>query len=105
MVSIMCVSIFLASAQSKEQDPPSGEGLVTSAYREYGGVETEPEESSGDDDTKPHPGKNSFNAGGGGACTYDYATHDGYPDDDAGHILANQLGGRAEPTNLFPQAP
>jgi hypothetical protein len=91
----------------------------------------------------PHVGQNSFKAGGGGACTYDYATHGDYPvvtsaqctitsadldhgtepgsrarayvrklgghdscdDDDAGHILANQLGGKAEPTNLFPQSP
>ena len=29
--------------------------------------------------------------------------HDGCVDDDAGHILANRLGGLAEPTNLFPQ--
>ena len=31
--------------------------------------------------------------------------HDGCTDDDAGHILANQLGGKAVPTNLFPQEP
>jgi hypothetical protein len=31
--------------------------------------------------------------------------HDSCSDDDAGHILANQLGGKAEPTNLFPQSP
>ena len=31
--------------------------------------------------------------------------HDGCTDDDAGHILANQLGGKATPTNLFPQSP
>ena len=27
--------------------------------------------------------------------------HDGCEDDDAGHILANRLGGLAEPTNLY----
>jgi hypothetical protein len=91
----------------------------------------------------PHDGDNSFSAGGGGLCTYEYADHDGFPvvtsakctittadldqgteptsparayvrklgghdscdDDDAGHILANQLGGKAQPTNLFPQTP
>ena len=31
--------------------------------------------------------------------------HDGCHNDDAGHILANQLGGKAEPTNVFPQSP
>jgi len=31
--------------------------------------------------------------------------HDGCGNDDAGHILANQLGGYAVPTNLFPQSP
>ena len=31
--------------------------------------------------------------------------HDGCTNDDAGHILANRLGGKAEPTNLFPQSP
>ena len=31
--------------------------------------------------------------------------HDSCTDDDAGHILANQLGGKAVPTNLFPQEP
>ena len=31
--------------------------------------------------------------------------HDGCSDDDAGHILANRLGGKAVPTNLFPQEP
>ena len=32
-------------------------------------------------------------------------SHDGCDDDDAGHILANHLGGKAVPTNLFPQSP
>ena len=31
--------------------------------------------------------------------------HDGCDHDDAGHILAHQLGGKAVPTNLFPQVP
>ena len=31
--------------------------------------------------------------------------HDGCDNDDAGHILANRLGGLAVPTNVFPQAP
>ena len=31
--------------------------------------------------------------------------HDGCSNDDAGHILANRLGGKAVPTNLFPQSP
>ena len=31
--------------------------------------------------------------------------HDGCNNDDAGHILANRLGGKAVPTNLFPQSP
>jgi len=31
--------------------------------------------------------------------------HDGCDNDDAGHILANRLGGLAVPTNLFPQSP
>jgi len=31
--------------------------------------------------------------------------HDGCTNDDAGHILANRLGGKAVPTNLFPQSP
>ena len=31
--------------------------------------------------------------------------HDGCSNDDAGHILANRLGGKALPTNLFPQSP
>ena len=31
--------------------------------------------------------------------------HDNCDNDDAGHILANHLGGLAEPTNLFPQSP
>ena len=91
----------------------------------------------------PHSGANSFPAGGGGKCSYEYATHDGAAvvtsascsitaadlntgtepgttarayvrklgghdgcdNDDAGHILANRLGGKAEPTNLFPQSP
>ena len=91
----------------------------------------------------PTSGTNSLEAGGGGKCTYRYATHDSMPvvtsasckiskadldtgsepqpterdyvhklgghdgctDDDAGHILANQLGGKAVPTNLFPQEP
>ena len=40
--------------------------------------------------------------------TRDYARalggHDGVDDDDAGHILANRLGGNGEePTNIFPQ--
>jgi hypothetical protein len=29
----------------------------------------------------------------------------GNADDDAGHILANRLGGLAVPVNIFPQAP
>eukprot|EP00413_Alexandrium_margalefii_P002056 CAMPEP_0204512286 /NCGR_PEP_ID=MMETSP0661-20131031/880_1 /ASSEMBLY_ACC=CAM_ASM_000606 /TAXON_ID=109239 /ORGANISM="Alexandrium margalefi, Strain AMGDE01CS-322" /LENGTH=186 /DNA_ID=CAMNT_0051517405 /DNA_START=26 /DNA_END=586 /DNA_ORIENTATION=+ len=31
--------------------------------------------------------------------------HDGCDNDDAGHILANRLGGKAVPINLFPQSP
>jgi len=31
--------------------------------------------------------------------------HDGCDNDDAGHILANRLGGKAVPVNLFPQSP
>eukprot|EP00413_Alexandrium_margalefii_P026740 CAMPEP_0204562032 /NCGR_PEP_ID=MMETSP0661-20131031/33523_1 /ASSEMBLY_ACC=CAM_ASM_000606 /TAXON_ID=109239 /ORGANISM="Alexandrium margalefi, Strain AMGDE01CS-322" /LENGTH=186 /DNA_ID=CAMNT_0051569495 /DNA_START=36 /DNA_END=596 /DNA_ORIENTATION=- len=31
--------------------------------------------------------------------------HDGCSNDDAGHILANRLGGQAVPINLFPQSP
>jgi len=31
--------------------------------------------------------------------------HDGCTSDDAGHILANRLGGKAVPINLFPQSP
>ena len=34
----------------------------------------------------------------------DLGGHDGVDDDDAGHILANRLGGNGEePTNIFPQ--
>jgi hypothetical protein len=34
-----------------------------------------------------------------------YARNMGTDNDDAGHILANRLGGPAVPTNIFPQAP
>jgi hypothetical protein len=99
-----------------------------------------PQPSDRDD---PTPGTNTMAAGGGGHCTYTYATHSGAPvvtkascsisrkdldkgteptvtqrnyvrklgghdkcyNDDAGHILANQLGGFAVDRNLFPQAP
>lgn len=105
--------------------PPSDGGLALGAHE------------------MPHDGRNTFDAGGGGACKYQYRTHDKHPvvisaqcaiskkdldkgtepghavrdyvhvlgghdgctNDDAGHILANQLGGKAEPTNLFPQSP
>lgn len=39
------------------------------------------------------------------AYVRDLGGHDGCNNDDAGHILANRLGGKATPTNLFPQSP
>jgi hypothetical protein len=143
MASVVRLSFVLVISRSQEVDPSSEDGLVTSLHKALSMLSMEAEREATDDGAEPHVGQNSFNAGGGGACTYDYATHDGYPvvtsaqctithadldqgtepgttarayvrklgghdscdNDDAGHILANQLGGKAEPTNLFPQSP
>eukprot|EP00928_Gymnodinium_smaydae_P030201 TRINITY_DN22512_c0_g2_i1.p1 TRINITY_DN22512_c0_g2~~TRINITY_DN22512_c0_g2_i1.p1 ORF type:complete len:190 (-),score=28.06 TRINITY_DN22512_c0_g2_i1:173-742(-) len=40
-----------------------------------------------------------------GSSVEKYARSLGDSDDDAGHIFANQLGGKAVPINIFPQSP
>mmetsp|Transcript_29782 Transcript_29782/g.85364 ORF Transcript_29782/g.85364 Transcript_29782/m.85364 type:complete len:187 (-) Transcript_29782:167-727(-) len=76
-----------------------GEGSGTYTYVSHGGV---PVISVAAVDFT----KNDLNTGSEPSASVEkYARSLGDPGDDAGHIYANRLGGKAVPINIFPQSP
>ena len=107
----MLLLLALATALATDTDPHSGTntlsagggGSCTYHYSTHDGHPVVTSAScsitTADLDKGTEPGTSQR------AYVRELGGHDGCDNDDAGHILANQLGGLAVPTNLFPQSP